>query len=82
MNGISGHFSTMMAGSDYLKLSKKDKLEHDLHCARSAGYSGTSSGVEAVKMIMKRSKIIDDIKRQIIVEDRKEKLQKLQNYEM
>ena len=77
MNGISGYCSIMMDEVHYSKLSKIDKLRHDLGCLNIAGWSGPTSGSIYLANIRARDLLKDDIKRQILNIERRQKIAKI-----
>jgi len=78
MNGISGYNSIMLNDLDYVALSKLEKLKHDLLCLKHAGYSGPMNPNLPNDITNTREWFIDDVKKQINVQLRKEKIQRLQ----
>lgn len=77
MVGITGYVSIMTDDENYKTLSRIDKLKHDLHCLKIAGWSGPSSGAQYLNNVKKRNVLIDDVERQILQEERCEKLKKI-----
>jgi len=71
MKGITGYVSIMTSDKVYLKYNKLRKLKHDLQCLTVLGFFDTSN--EDIKLK------IYDVKRLIMVEERKMKLKMLKN---
>ena len=76
MNGITGYVSIMIDDHTYLNYNKLDKLRHDLHCLKVAGFSGT-----CLTAYEDRKLKISDAKRLIMIEERRMKLKKLDRNE-
>jgi len=72
MDGITGHVSIMTDDDTYLNYNKLDKLRHDLHCLKVAGFSGPFNS-----MYEDRKLKISDVERRIMLEERKMKLEQL-----
>ena len=88
MNGITGYVSIMIEDHIYFNYNKLDKLRHDLHCLKCAGFGGSSSYVWNLKtlswsssnpMYEDRKLKMSDVERRILCEERNIKLKKLQN---
>ena len=79
LTGISGYVSIMVENNYYLKLSKLNKLKHDLKCLNMAGFSGASDPISIANAVKERNIIKDDIKKMILKEERLEKIKIIKN---
>jgi len=91
LTGISGYVGVMCDNDYYNNLSKIDKLKYDLQLLNMAGYDGPCSfnttliggtlqvvwNKELSDKIKARQVLKDDVKRQILAEERKEKIKSI-----